>query len=95
MSHVALTMLTSVELTNNRKTYPVGVFNTGVGALTWSASTRTPWLRLVNGSGEAVANSSNIRRFEVEFNTSEVNKLSAGRYEGAIRVDSPEGGSET
>ena len=93
LSQQGLTMLTGEEFTKDALIVPVGVLNTGAGTLTWSASTSTPWLRLVNASGEAVANSNNIRRFEVEFNTSEVNKFSAGRYEGAIRVDSPEGGS--
>ncbi len=93
LSQQGLTMLTGTEFTKDMLTVPVGVLNTGAGTLTWTASTGTPWLRLVNPSGEAVANSNNIRRFEVGFNTSEVNKLGAGRYEGAVRVDSPEGGS--
>jgi uncharacterized protein (TIGR03437 family) len=92
LSQQGVTLLTSSDYESDNQTLPIGVLNTGAGTLNWAASTTTPWLRLVNPQGEAVANSSNIRRFEVGLNKAESRSLAVGRQESVVRVESPEGG---
>jgi uncharacterized protein (TIGR03437 family) len=92
LSQQGVTLLTSSDYETDNQTLPIGVLNTGAGTLSWTASTSTPWIRLVNPQGEAVANSSNIRRFEVGLNKVESRNLPVGRQEGVVWVESPEGG---